>query len=89
MPTLNSCTARHTDPSSTDIAEKFNTCFTNVGPKLKENIKHIPLPKASTKVDEVNHSMFLKPITVDEFREIIGHLDKNTHLVMMVSQMAL
>ena len=71
MPALNSCTARCTDPSSTDIAEEFNTFFTNVGPKLKENIKHVPLPK----VDEVNHSMYLKPITVDEVREIIDHLD--------------
>ena len=26
-------------------------------------------------MDEVNHSMYLKPITVDEVREIIDHLD--------------
>ena len=26
-------------------------------------------------MDEVNHSMFLKPITVDEVRDIIDHLD--------------
>ena len=71
VPALNSCTARNTDPSSADIAEEFNTFFTNVGPKLKENIKHVPLPK----VDEVNHSMYLKPITVDEVKEIIDHLD--------------
>ena len=51
-----------------------NTFFTNVGPKLKENIKHVPLPK----MDEVNHSMYLKPITCDEVREIIDNLDKKT-----------
>ena len=38
---------------------------------MKENIKDIPLPK----MDEVNHSMYLKPITVDEVREIIDKLD--------------
>ena len=34
VPALNSCNARFSDPSSTDIAEEFNTFFTNVGPKL-------------------------------------------------------
>ena len=71
VPALNSCSARCTDPSSVDIAEEFNSYFTNVGPKLKENIKHVPLPK----MDEVNHSMYLKPITIDEVREIIDNLD--------------
>ena len=68
---LETCNARCTDPSSSDIAEEFNTFFTNVGPKLKENIKDIPLPK----MDEVNHSMYLKPITVEEVRGIIDNLD--------------
>ena len=71
VPALNSCNARCTDPSSADIAEEFNTFFTNVGPKLKYNIKRVPL----TKMDEVNHSMYLKPITCDEVREIIDNLD--------------
>ena len=71
VPALNSCTARRNDPSSADIAEEFNTFFTNVGPKLKENIKDVPLPK----MDEVNHSMYLKPISVNEVREIIDNLD--------------
>ena len=38
VPALEKCNARCTDPSSADIAEEFNTFFTNVGPKLKENI---------------------------------------------------
>ena len=71
VPALKSCNARSSDPSSADIAEEFNTFFTNVGPNLKENIKHVPLPK----MDEVNHSMYLKPITCDEVREIIDNLD--------------
>ena len=71
VPALNTCNARCTDPSSADIAEEFNTFFTSVGPKLKYNIKHVPL----TKMDEVNHSMYLKPITCDKFREIIDNLD--------------
>ena len=71
VPALNTCNARCTDPSSADIAEEFNTFFTNVGPKLKENIKDVPLPK----MDEVNHSMYLKPISVNEVREIIDNLD--------------
>ena len=71
VPALNSCNARCTDPSGADIAEEFNTFFTNVGPKLKYNIKPVPL----TKMDEVNHSMYLKPITCDEVREIIDNLD--------------
>ena len=71
VPALNTCNARCKDPSSADIAEEFNTFFTNVGPKLKENIKDVPLPK----MDEVNHSMYLKPISVNEVREIIDNLD--------------
>ena len=70
VPALNSCSERCTDPSSIDIAEQFNTFFTNVGPKLKEKIKHVPLPE----MNEVNHSMYLKPITIDEVREIIENL---------------
>ena len=54
VPSLNTCNARCTDLSSADIAEEFNTFFTNVGPKLKENIKDVPLPK----MDEVDHSMY-------------------------------
>ena len=84
VPALNTCNARSTDPSSADIAEEFNTFFTNVGPKLKENIKDVPLPK----MDEVNHSMYLKPFTVNEVREIIDNLDNNFLLVMMISQMS-
>ena len=38
VPALNSCSARCTDPSSVDIAEEFNSFFTNVGPKLKEKL---------------------------------------------------
>ena len=72
VPALNTCNARCTDPSSADIAEEFNTFFTSVGPKLKYNIKHVPL----TKMDEVNHSMYLKPITCDKVREIFDNLDK-------------
>ena len=68
---LNSCSERCTDPSSDDIAEQFNTFFTNVGPKLKEKIRHVPLPE----MNEVNHSMYLKPITIEEVREIIENLD--------------
>ena len=71
VPALNTCNARCTDPSSAEIAEEFNTFFTNVGPKLKYNIKHVPL----TKMDENNHSMYLKPLTCDEVREIIDNLD--------------
>ena len=71
VPASNSCSARCTDPSSVDIAEEFSSFFTNVGPKLKEKIKHVPLAK----MDEVNHSMYLKPITIDEVREIIDNLD--------------
>ena len=63
---MNTCNARCTDPSSAEISEEFNTFFTTVGPKLKYNIKHVPL----TKMDEVNHSTYLKPITCDEVREI-------------------
>ena len=73
VPALNTCKARCTDPSSADIAEEFNTFFTNVDPKLKYNIKHVPL----TKMDEVNHSMCLKPITCDEVRKIIDNPDNN------------
>ena len=51
VPALNTCNARSTDPGSADIAEEFNTFFTNVGPKLKENIKDVPLPK----MDEVTN----------------------------------
>ena len=68
---LNSCSERCTDSSSADIAEQFNTVFTNVGPKLKEKIKHVHLPE----MNEVNHSVYLKPITIDEVREIIENLD--------------
>ena len=71
VPALNSCSERCTDSSRADIAEQFNTFFTNVGPKLKEKIKHVPLPE----MNEVNHSMYLKPITIDEVREIIENLD--------------
>ena len=38
---------------------------------MKENIKDVPLPK----MDEGNHSMYIKPITVDEVREIVDNLD--------------
>ena len=69
VPALNSCSERCTDPSSADIAEQFNTFFTNVGPKLKEKIKHL------TEMNEVNHFMYIKPITIDEAREIIENLD--------------
>ena len=72
VPALNSCSERCTDPNSADIAEQFNTFFTNVGPRLKENIRHVPLPE----MNEVNHSMYLKPINIDEVREIIENLDK-------------
>ena len=68
---MNICNARCTDPRCTDIAEEINSLFTNVGPKLKYNIKQVPL----TKMDEVNHSTYLKPITCDEVREIIDNLD--------------
>ena len=71
VPALKSCSVRCTDPSSADIAEEFNSFFTNVGPKLKENIKHVPLPK----MDEVNHSMYLRPMTIDEVKEIFDNLD--------------
>ena len=71
VPALNTCNARCADPSSADIAEEFNTFFANVGPKLKYNIKHVPL----TKIDVVNHPMYLKPITCGEVREIIDNLD--------------
>ena len=71
VPALNSCSERCTDSSSADIAEQFNTFFTHVGPKLKEKIKHVPLPE----MNKVNHSMYLKPITIDEVREIIENLD--------------
>ena len=63
VPALNTCNASCTDPNSADIAEEFNTFF-SVGPKLKFNIKNVPL----TKMDEVNQSMYLKPITFDKVR---------------------
>ena len=34
-------------------------------------MKHNPLPK----IAEVNHSMYLKPMTPDEVREIFDHVD--------------
>ena len=71
VPALNTCNARCTDTSSAAINEEFNTFFTNFGPKWKENFKDVPLPK----MDDVNHSMYLKPITVDEVREITYNLD--------------
>ena len=70
VPTLNTFKARCSDASSADIAQEFNTFFTIVGPKLKYNIKHVPL----TKMDEVIHSTYLKPVTCDEVREIIDNL---------------
>ena len=40
---------------------------------LKEKIKHVPLPE----MNEVNDSMYLKQITIDEVKEIVENLDRN------------